>query len=318
MPCAFQLGRQDQGVEAWQLAAQTMSCGEVAWLQCPARYAYGSQGAPNIPADADVWFCLELTSTKAPGTVRFLSRVADALDEAEKHMEVGRADIKRQAFAQARQAFRRAVAAVPDKLLLKQSDAIITRFAKMERASLLNQAHCCLKLGDSVPDVKSEQQAHFREALQACRSLFDRHGPRDVQAEDGCLPESMVQVADAICKASQLEEVPWMAKAHFRRGLAKEKLRYLTDAVADYEAALALEPTDSVISKQLQLVKARKQKAELKPTQMFAGILQRERAEREREEAAADLAARKQRREERLQREAEQREAQKPAQASET
>ncbi|OLP84428.1 hypothetical protein AK812_SmicGene34700 [Symbiodinium microadriaticum] len=111
--------------------------------------------APNIPADADVWFCLELTSTKA-SRVKFvpiaelnmgwfLSRVADALDEAEKHMEVGRADIKRQAFAQ----------------------AIITRFAKMERASLLNQAHCCLKLGDSVPDVKSEQQAHFREALQA-------------------------------------------------------------------------------------------------------------------------------------------------------
>eukprot|EP00439_Symbiodinium_sp_Y106_P011234 s1582_g1.t1 len=272
MPCAFQLGRQDQGVEAWQLAAQTMSCGEVAWLQCPTRYAYGSQGAPNIPADADVWFCLELTSTKAPGTVRFLSRVADALAEAEKHMEVGRADIKRQAFAQARQAFRRAVAA-----------EIITRFAKMERASLLNQAHCCLKLGDSVPDVKSEQQAHFREALQACRSLFDRHGSRDVHAEGGSLPETMVQVADAICKASQLEEVPWMAKAHFRRGLAKEKLRYLTDAVADYEAALSLEPTDSVIAKQLQLVKARKQKAELKPTQMFAGILQRERAERERE-----------------------------------
>ncbi|CAE7598224.1 FKBP62 [Symbiodinium natans] len=168
MPCAFQLGRQDQGVEAWHLAAETMRCGEVAWVQSPSRYAYGSRGAPpHIPAGAEVWFCLELTSVRPPCTVKFLNRAADALEEADKHMEVGRADIKRQAFAQGRQAFRRAVAAVPDKLLLRQSDELIARFAKMERASLLNQAHCCLKLGESVPESKAEAQDHFREALQA-------------------------------------------------------------------------------------------------------------------------------------------------------
>ena len=34
--------------------------------------------------------------------------------------QVGRADLQRKAFAQGRQAFRRALAAVPEKLLLKQ------------------------------------------------------------------------------------------------------------------------------------------------------------------------------------------------------
>ncbi|CAE7598198.1 unnamed protein product [Symbiodinium natans] len=121
----------------------------------------------------------------------------------------------------------------------------------------------------------------------------------------------MAQVAGALRCASQSDELPWMAKAYFRRGLAKEKLKYLTDAIADFEAAAELEPTDATIAKQLHAARARKHKAELKPTQMFAGILQRERAEREREEAAADLAARKQRREERLQREAALREADK-------
>lgn len=35
-------------------------------------------------------------------------------------LQVGRADLQRKAFAQGRQAFRRALAAVPEKLLLKQ------------------------------------------------------------------------------------------------------------------------------------------------------------------------------------------------------
>eukprot|EP00435_Cladocopium_sp_Y103_P003925 s3979_g1.t1 len=96
----------------------------------------------------------------------------------------------------------------------------------------------------------------------------------------------------------------WQAKAYFRRGSARERLQYMAAALEDYEAALQIEPGDKIITKQLNALRNRQRKTELKPEKMFAGILQRERMEREKEEAAADLAARKQRREERLKAEA--------------
>ncbi|CAJ1368140.1 unnamed protein product [Effrenium voratum] len=294
-PFAFQLGGQ-QALAAWQLAAASMRPGEVAWVYSPSSFAYGERGAPPlVPGDAAVYFALELNFARAPGTVRFFGDLTAALQEAEKHMEVGRGDVKRQAFAQARQAFRRAMAAVPEKLLLGRSQEEISSFATLERAALLNQALCCLRLGEATE--KAESLSHLRDALHACDSLFQRHGVGDEVAESlGARPELLA----ALREASLAEGGTWMAKAHFRRGMAKEKLQYLADALVDYQAALKLEPGDGMVQRHLASLKARQQKAELKPERMFAGILQRERSEREKEEAAAELAEKKRRREQRL------------------
>ncbi|CAJ1388807.1 unnamed protein product [Effrenium voratum] len=294
-PFAFQLGGQ-QALAAWQLAAASMRPGEVAWVYSPSSFAYGERGAPPlVPGDAAVYFALELNFARAPGTVRFFGDLTAALQEAEKHMEVGRGDVKRQAFAQARQAFRRAMAAVPEKLLLGRSQEEISSFAALERAALLNQALCCLRLGEATE--KAEALSHLRDALHACDSLFQRHGVGDEVAESlGARPELLA----ALREASLAEGGTWMAKAHFRRGMAKEKLQYLADALVDYQAALKLEPGDGMVQRHLASLKARQQKAELKPERMFAGILQRERSEREKEEAAAELAEKKRRREQRL------------------
>eukprot|EP00434_Breviolum_minutum_P043529 symbB.v1.2.038807.t1/scaffold6182.1/size20260/2 len=176
-PCAFQLGGK-QALLSWDLAAASMRVGEIAWICSPPKFAYGEQGVPpSVPPNATMWFALELNFAKAPGTVKFSQHLEDAMVEAERHMEVGRADLQRKAFAQGRQAFRRALAAVPEKLLLKQRQEELVRFATLERASLLNQALCCLKLGDAV-DPKEGLQ-HFRAALVAMDTLLQRHGRVD-------------------------------------------------------------------------------------------------------------------------------------------
>ncbi|CAE8687321.1 unnamed protein product, partial [Polarella glacialis] len=273
-PSAFQLGGQ-QAMEAWQLAAASMRRGELAWLRSPPNFAYGPGGAPPlIPAGEDLWFALELMDFRLPATLQCFTELVPAMQEAEKHMEVGRSELRREAFAQARQAFRRALAAVPEKLLLGQPVAEAVRFAALERASLLNQMLCSQRLGQTAEEEKLQKE-HWQDVLKAA----------------------------AIRAASTSETAsPWLAKAHFRRGLAREQLGYLTDAVADFAAALRIEPGDSAVAKRLEALRQRQQRVDLKPTQMFAGILERERLEREREAAAAELAVRKQRKEERLRR----------------
>eukprot|EP00913_Durusdinium_trenchii_P011852 g11131.t1 len=198
--------------------------------------------------------------------------------EAEKHMEVGRDALRRCAFAQGRQAFRRARAAMPEKLLLKRGQD--------ERRG-------------------PEAVQHFRDARAACDELFVRHGESGGTVENEENEETEVKIAEKMPQLQVMlrrasQEGAWKAKAFFRRGLAKEKLQYLADAIEDFEAAQRLEPADTTVAKQLKQLRSRQRKAELDPAKMFKGILQREREEREKEEAAADLAARKQRREERL------------------
>ncbi|CAL1149721.1 unnamed protein product, partial [Cladocopium goreaui] len=301
-PCAFQLGGK-QALLSWQLAAAAMRPGEIAWICSPSKFAYGEQGVPpSVPPNETMWFALEMNFAKAPGTVKFSQRLEDAIAEAERHMEVGRSDLQRGAFAQGRQAFRRSRAALPEKLLLKRSEEEIARFAALERASLLNQALCCLKLGDSV-DPKEGLQ-HFRSAEAAADELLQRHG--NALLEEPLLfsaPQSIPELQTMLRRVSGANET-WQAKAYFRRGSARERLQYMAAALEDYEAALQIEPGDKIITKQLHALRNRQRKTELKPEKMFAGILQRERMEREKEEAAADLAARKQRREERLKAEA--------------
>ncbi|CAE8670035.1 unnamed protein product [Polarella glacialis] len=153
-PSAFQLGGQ-QAMEAWQLAAASMRRGELAWLRSPPNFAYGPGGAPPlIPAGEDLWFALELMDFRLPATLQCFTELVPAMQEAEKHMEVGRSELRREAFAQARQAFRRALAAVPEKLLLGQPVAEAVRFAALERASLLNQMLCSQRLGQTAEEEK--------------------------------------------------------------------------------------------------------------------------------------------------------------------
>ncbi|CAE8632725.1 unnamed protein product [Polarella glacialis] len=301
-PSAFQLGGQ-QAMEAWQLAAASMRRGELAWLRSPPNFAYGPGGAPPlIPAGEDLWFALELMDFRLPATLQCFTELVPAMQEAEKHMEVGRSELRREAFAQARQAFRRALAAVPEKLLLGQPVAEAVRFAALERASLLNQMLCSQRLGQTAEEEKLQKE-HWQDVLKVCDLLFRRHDKGAQSSAPDAPPENMPALAAAIRAASTSETAsPWLAKAHFRRGLAREQLGYLTDAVADFAAALRIEPGDSAVAKRLEALRQRQQRVDLKPTQMFAGILERERLEREREAAAAELAVRKQRKEERLRR----------------
>ncbi|CAK9047431.1 Intraflagellar transport protein 122 homolog, partial [Durusdinium trenchii] len=150
-----------------------------------------------------------------------------------------------------------------------------------------------------------EAVQHFRDARAACDELFVRHGESGGTVENEENEETEVKIAEKMPQLQVMlrrasQEGAWKAKAFFRRGLAKEKLQYLADAIEDFEAAQRLEPADTTVAKQLKQLRSRQRKAELDPAKMFKGILQREREEREKEEAAADLAARKQRREERL------------------
>merc|ERR1712151_1327834 len=105
-----------------------------------------------------------------------------ALEEAAKHLDAGRSDVKRQAFGQARQAFRRALAAVPDKLLLRQPSEAIARFAAVERASLLNQALCSLRLGEAA--TGKQQRELWEEVIRVCDFLLNRHLGNDELVAD--------------------------------------------------------------------------------------------------------------------------------------
>mmetsp|Transcript_93039 Transcript_93039/g.282333 ORF Transcript_93039/g.282333 Transcript_93039/m.282333 type:complete len:249 (+) Transcript_93039:32-778(+) len=223
-------------------------------------------------------------------------------------MELGRADLGRGAFAQARQAFRRAVAAVPEKLLLGQALEDLARFAALERASLLNQALCAQKLAESAEMPAA--QTHWEEVVRVCSLLLRRHlgeGVAEAEREAPELeaPENTSMLAAALRAVSRTVGFErWAAKAHFRRGLARERLSYISDAVADFAAAQHFEPADAAISSRLDALRQRQSQVELRPARMFNGILDREREVREGEEAVAALEEKRQRREARLRRQA--------------
>mmetsp|Transcript_150382 Transcript_150382/g.481277 ORF Transcript_150382/g.481277 Transcript_150382/m.481277 type:complete len:332 (+) Transcript_150382:2678-3673(+) len=313
-PCAFQLGGR-AALEAWQRAAATMRCGEVAWVRSSAKFAFGALGAmPLVPANATLWFQLEIVNIRHPGTVQFFKDFGLAIEEAERQLEVGRGDVQRKAFGQARQAFRRALNAVPDKLLLRRPVEDVARFADMERSALLNQALCSLRLGEEAQAQEQQHGGaeHWQDVVRVCTLLLERHlGARSAASpsEEGVGPWQQQTPTDTSMISACLQAASgaagpatWAAKAFFRRATAREHLGYVSDAVGDLSAARRLAPGDAGVAEKLEALRRRQRQSELKPSAMFAGILERELAEREREEQARSLQEKKRRREERLQR----------------
>jgi len=70
--------------------------------------------------------------------------------------------------------------------------------------------------------------------------------------------------------------------------------------VSDLEAAHRLDPINTDISRQLEVLRARLQRLELRPDRMFESILERARVEKEREEDSLRLEEKRLRRETRL------------------
>lgn len=331
-PCAFQLGG-GTVLEAWQRAAATMRRGEVSWIESPPGFAFGELGAPpRIPPASTMWFMLELLDFKPPGVLKSFKELSPALAEAHRHLDIGRADLRRGAYAQARQAFRRAIDAVPEKLLLGQPVTLLSEYAAMERASLLNQALCSLRLAEAA-DLDDKKQALFEEAKRASTCIIQRHCPElkdgddvDVATTIAALERStcgkeMPMLAVSPANTSEIltalravsaaaDPSVWVSKAFFRRGLAQSHLNSLTDAMSDLTVAHKLAPRDKDVSTHLERVKRLQRKTELHPAKMFVSILDRERAAREAEEAHAALEAKKKRRQERLLREQQQQEQQ--------
>ncbi|CAK0833382.1 unnamed protein product [Prorocentrum cordatum] len=227
-PVAFQLAG-GKAHEAWHRSVATMRRGEVAWVESPPEYAFGPLGAPPlIPAGQALWFKLELVDFRPPGTVRGCTELAPALEEAERHLGTGREDIKRSAFAQARQAFRRARVAIPDKMLVGQPAVDVARFARVERSSLLNQALCSQKLAEGAEEL-AERQGHWADVVRVCSTLLRRHSQGAEAAEAEHRQEAggdLAAVAAAIRAASADSVNDWAAKAYFRRGLAREGLGF--------------------------------------------------------------------------------------------
>lgn len=305
---AFQLGG-GKVVEAWHCAVATMRRGEVAWVSSPPEFAYGDLGCPPlIPAGEIIWFELEVVDFRLPGTLHTFKDLFKALEEAERHMELGRADLRRSACGQARQAFRRALDAVPAKLLLGHGELAaapeVARFASLERSSLLNQALCSQRLAEAASEEATQAAPHWEDAVRVSSLLLERHlaATDDAASYDAAEgTETMAALAAAVRSASaSAGTATWAAKAYFRRGLARAQLHYLTDAVADLEAAHRIAPTDAEVAARLSALRRRQQQVELEPSKMFAGIFERERDEREREAAEAVLTDKRRRREARL------------------
>eukprot|EP00928_Gymnodinium_smaydae_P074931 TRINITY_DN57948_c0_g1_i1.p1 TRINITY_DN57948_c0_g1~~TRINITY_DN57948_c0_g1_i1.p1 ORF type:complete len:431 (+),score=64.70 TRINITY_DN57948_c0_g1_i1:27-1319(+) len=311
-PCAFQLGG-GKVIEAWQRAVKTMTRGEMCWVRSSPSFAFGEFGCPpRIPANATLWFALELVDYKLPGTVNVLKEAGAALQEAERHLELGRASVKRQAFGQARQAFRRAVDSVPEKLLLGSSSEMISKFAALERSCLLNQALCSQKLASEDEDHTTK---HWEDVVRVCTRLLERHldaaskpEGKSVQShpvgdEDSntASPTSMPELAAAIRAASSKESpAAWAVKALYRRATAREHLSSISDAVLDLVAAQKYAPEDVDVARLLTTLRERQRRIDLKPAKMYAGILERERDERESEAALKTLEEKRRRREARL------------------
>eukprot|EP00811_Abedinium_folium_P014498 NODE_2349_length_2230_cov_4.407513.p1 GENE.NODE_2349_length_2230_cov_4.407513~~NODE_2349_length_2230_cov_4.407513.p1 ORF type:complete len:520 (-),score=156.74 NODE_2349_length_2230_cov_4.407513:153-1712(-) len=294
-----------RGLESWHRAAATMRLGEVAWCRVIPECAYGPLGLPpHIPGGEDVWFLFELVDFRLPCTPQAFKTLIPALEETERHMDMGRAALKREAYGQARQAFRRAMNCTPEKLLLGQPVSNVARFAAIERASLLNQALCSQKLAERAHEEESRQTAHWKDVIQVCTLLLERH----TGAPEGAIvevPENItaIKVAfRAIAASDAVETGPpqWLAKTYFRRAVARDNLSYLTDALADLVEAQRVAPADAEISKRLVATRRRQREVELQPSRMFADILGRERDDCEREEAARILAEKKRRRAARL------------------
>ena len=214
MPVAFQLGGCG-APPAWQRAVATMRRGEVAWVRSAPAFAYGMTGAPPlIPGGETLWFRLELEDFRPPGKLRTFKELRPALEEAERHLAVGRGDLERQAHGQARQAFRRALAAVPEKLLLGEPPEDIARFAAAERAALLNQALCSQRLGQAAEEGQGE--AHWQDAARVCSLLLERHlaGAGGSEAARPS-PATTAEVVEALRAASGGADCfpQWAAKA---------------------------------------------------------------------------------------------------------
>lgn len=121
-PLVLQLS---DGEDTWQWAARSMRLQELSWLHDEV---------------SERWWAVQLCFARAPNTVSFLETFEAAAEEAQRHLELGRQRLRAGAYGQGRQAFGRARAALPEKLLLRRPLVDIQRFADLERASLLNQA----------------------------------------------------------------------------------------------------------------------------------------------------------------------------------
>eukprot|EP00927_Polykrikos_kofoidii_P054281 TRINITY_DN48719_c0_g1_i1.p1 TRINITY_DN48719_c0_g1~~TRINITY_DN48719_c0_g1_i1.p1 ORF type:complete len:1480 (-),score=308.56 TRINITY_DN48719_c0_g1_i1:102-4541(-) len=329
-PCAFQLGG-GKVLEAWHRAVATMRLGEASWIRSVPSFTFGAFGCPPlIPVGAVLWIALELIDFKLPGTVRVCRDAASALEESERHMETGRSALQRQAFVQARQAFRRARDSVPEKLLLGQPEQVLRAYAKMDRSSLLNQALCAQKLAEAPRDDAEPNQSakQWEDVVRVCSLLLDRHlgapvlqcGQQEAKqgphAADKVLDElaeppreikadSFPTLAAAWRSISATDgQAQWVTKAYFRRASARRYLNDITDAVDDLIAAQRFAPNDPQVEKLLSELQTRQKKVDLKPEKMFTGILERANADRDREDAAKALAEKKRRREERLRKQA--------------
>lgn len=297
-PCAFQIGG-GTVLPAWQETAATMRKSELCWVQSPPAFAFGTVGAPpRIPANETMWFQLELVDFRAPSTVKVHRTLAPALEEGERHLVCGRQDLERGAHGQARQAFRRALTAVPEKLLLGEPEVAVSKFATIERAALLNQALCSQRLAERALEDAAGG------VVRVCTILLQRHSDGGRPGLAGpAVPTDTSGIVPALRAASaQAGFAQWAAKAHFRRGVARERLCYLGDALADYEAAACLAPADPAILRAAEAVRRRRQRVELRPDAMFKSILEREQDERRREEEAALAEEKRRRREARLER----------------
>merc|ERR1711971_694972 len=204
----------------------------------------------------------------APCPLLSFKEFEPAVEEAKRHLDIGREHIQRGALVQARSAFRRAAQAVPDKMLVDQDGSALQRYAAIERSSLLNEALCCQRLAEAAEGKTAT--GHWEDALRACSTLLDRHEKIEAQETSKKVAESAKAVARSLLqKASANDLEQFVAKAHFRRALAYDNLHYLADAIADLEVTLKLLPGDAEVLKRLDLVRRRQQKAELRPAKMF-------------------------------------------------
>eukprot|EP00929_Paragymnodinium_shiwhaense_P093084 TRINITY_DN53138_c0_g2_i1.p1 TRINITY_DN53138_c0_g2~~TRINITY_DN53138_c0_g2_i1.p1 ORF type:complete len:444 (-),score=145.36 TRINITY_DN53138_c0_g2_i1:133-1464(-) len=315
-PCIFHMGK-GKVIEAWHRAAGSMRVGEKAWVRSPPQFAFGQFGAPpTIPPRAELWFAMELMESKEPTEVKFFKDVSAALGEAQRHLMVGREELTHGRYGQARQAFRRARTACPEKRLLEQERALLERYVAMDRACLLNEALCAQRLAEhaSMEEEPRRAAGYWDEVVRVCSLLVDRHlivsdggaaamscSLSGAGGEGDAAPGNMVELAAAIRSLSSASAAQWASKAFFRRAAARAQLQSLSDAIADLQASERLKPGDTEVRKLLEALQKRQQKVELKPQRMFAGLFEREQAEREKEEQAKVLEEKRRKREERLQ-----------------
>ena len=169
---SFNIGR-GQVIKGWDVGVASMKRGEKALLYCRSDYAYGARGSPpKIPPETTLQFEVELLSWDMPKKDRWEVAEKEKLSEASRLKAEGTEAFKAGKWAQAQPLYAEAAGWV------EYDEDFVEEATKAEASALviscwLNEAQCCLKLGDWAGAISASSSV-LRKDGENVKALYRR------------------------------------------------------------------------------------------------------------------------------------------------